>query len=55
LAVVRDLASQLLIKFRKLAKRFTDYLELPFNAGLQQCTLQVIVERFSGYELRNEF
>ena len=54
LLIVRDPASQLLINLRKLAKRFPDYLELPFNARLQQCTLEVIVERLSGYELRNE-
>jgi hypothetical protein len=54
LLVVRDLASQFLINFCKLAKRFTDYLKLPLNSRLQQCTLEVIVERLSGYELRNE-
>jgi hypothetical protein len=54
LLVVRDLASQLLINFCKLAKRFANYLKLPLNSGLQQRTFEVIVERLSSYELRNE-
>jgi hypothetical protein len=33
-----------------LAKRLTDYLELPLNSGLQQCITEVVVECFSGYE-----
>ena len=54
LLIVRDLSSQLLIDFRKLTKRFANYLKLPLNSGLQQCTFEIIVERLSGYELRNQ-
>ena len=47
------LAGEALIQFRQLAKRLPDNLELPFNAGLQQCILQVVVERLPSYELRD--
>jgi len=39
LLIVGDPANQLLINLSKLANCFADYLELPFNARLQQCTL----------------
>ena len=53
LLIIRDLAGETLVQFRKLAKRLADSFELPLNAGLQQRIPEVALERLPSYELRD--